>query len=392
MSQSPELLDRMLIRERETILMGVVVLGLFTKSLLGGDCDLPKLTAKDSHPGVVLALVGGRDGSLAVILVATQTALTLDTNKRVVVSSLPAAAVQANGGVAIPLSKAATQSISVDTSSLNVSIGQTRVYLQWTDPGCLTAPAGQVDLSKIDFDFRMDVGSVFLFNSDNTVTTKPEVAAGMILKPRSQTELDVDIRYSAVPAVSSVMPPQQASGSVRRLSRPLSQQDASTTKYANPSGSLSSTFGFGWNVPGDVLDLRAAVGVRTLVGSSNVTGFTEAPARASLGPRVWLPPYDPAAVNLFDTHRGFVEIGYSRDGFWTDVPEERAGNIVTVNQYNRLYAMLEYAMLRAGDSRLLLRGVLNTPWQLHGPTEVKLSALLTLDIQKLLTLLPVGQK
>ncbi|HET9754311.1 MAG TPA: hypothetical protein VFP52_15170, partial [Myxococcales bacterium] len=77
--------------------------------------------------------------------------------------------------------------------------------------------------------------------------------------------------------------------------------------------------------------------------------------------------------SLADT-RGFLELGFARDGYWQDASFKS-------DQRNRLYAegQLEIPGLGGENVRVLMRARSSTPLQFDGPSELRLSALVSIN-------------
>lgn len=353
-------------------------------------CALPsvvgRLTAQDE---MTVTLLGAREGSLGFFVTPAGVALAPSTTDQRYDRANLGSTIARPESDPISLHSNTPVSVTVDISSLaSVESPAFRIYYQWEDGACGTSAAGYTVASRTDMDFRLDAGTVFLFNGDSTVSTKVETAAGFLLQTNPRDEFDADIRYSALPAVTDGSSNSQST---------TAATDTSASKFDNASGSLDVSLGYFRSVfgPASIFVPRAGVGFRTLVGRSDVHGFTRASPRATIGARLWLPPNPSSSLDsLYNLHRGYFEIGYSRDGFWTDVPDP-SNPMKSANQYNRIYAILEYTLAgsQMGSTAILVRGYLNTPAQLHGATEIRLSALAAVDPAKILSaLLPNGGK
>jgi len=345
-------------------------------------CTLPSVTGSlVGTSELVVTLRSSRPGSLQLFVSSATHTLVPGPSKRFLPADIAVAGIAPSTPIFIPLSTDVPLPVIIDTSPLRApteSAANFRLYYQWTDNTCAMSPAGSTLASHPEMDFRFDAGAVFLFNGDSTVSTRAETAVGFLLQPTLRHTVDVDIRYSGLPAVTA---------STNATTMP--------SKFDNASGSLDASIGYLYSLGVTSLFApRVGVGFRTLVGNSAVHGFAQAAPRVSIGMRAWFPPKENSPLDsMYNRHSGFIEVGYSKDRFWTDVPE--VGKAFTLeNRPDRVYAILEYTLVggQGAGSALLLRGFVNTPLQLHGATEVKLSVLVAVDPGAVLAaLLPKGK-
>jgi hypothetical protein len=356
------------------------------RSEAAASCQYPNVTAKTNSKGelsVSASLSPGRE--LLVVVMPTSQELKLDRKtKRFKKENVT------NGSFETLTKKDHEKQIKAAPA------GPVTIHYQWMDDECETSESKHRSVTfpqppgPDDFDFRLDAGTVVLFNGDSSITSRVETAAGMLLRVSEKNEVEADIRYSAFPAVATTKSPTPTPTPTPSARAGKATREAAdpSKKYSNPSGSLAASvaFSYGWT---NALAVRLGGGFRTLAGSSNVDGFSRAPAKGFIGLRLWFPPVDTSATAPYSRHRGFLEVDYSFDGFWRDVPVDTnvSGSLIeTRSQFHRVVGIAEYSVVGSGKSQLILRGFVNAPLTSRGPSEVKFSALLSIDIS---TLFPV---
>jgi hypothetical protein len=282
-----------------------------------------------------------------------------------------------------------TQASAVDTAPLDTvakrfhliderflqALRKTRWINRGNIPASYAAPtprseAGQkVELYQTDgvvalepHHLSIDVGPVFVMKSNGSFETDTELALTGMSRWLDVFAGAVDLRISSLNLPGSSAPASPPSAGAPPVSL------ASSTVFEGAARAIGYPWGAGWNMPS--FGVVGGVGMRSLPAE-----FMNLKGNFFGGFRLQVAGYNAGnpGDSLADT-RGFLELGYARDGYWLD----RSFNS---DQRNRLYAegQLEIPGLGGENVRVLMRVRSSTPVQFDGPSELRLSALVSIN-------------
>ncbi len=216
----------------------------------------------------------------------------------------------------------------------------------------------------------IDIGTVLNMRADSTLEANPEFALSAASRWTTVFAGAMDIRLSSLTVPNS-------NGS--STSTGPSSLTSGTSNVLEGAGRIIwLPGGNSWSTP--LFGLVGGAGVRSLPSDAlKLEGNTIA------GIRLNVPRYNTStpADSLSNT-RGYLEAGYLHDRYWKN-------DHIQTNQRHRYYieSQLEIPAVGGEHVRFLLRVRASKPLRFDGPSELRLSALLTIDPAVLRTLFGV---
>ncbi|HET9752676.1 MAG TPA: hypothetical protein VFP52_06935, partial [Myxococcales bacterium] len=286
----------------------------------------------------------------------------------------PCPATQASAVDTAPLDTVAKRFHLIDDAFLQ-ALRKTRWFNRGSILASYAAPtrrneAGQnVELYQADgvvalepHHLSIDVGPVFVMKSNGSFETDTELALTGMSRWLDVFAGALDLRISSLNLPGSSAPASPPSAGEPPLSL------ASSTIFEAAARAIGYPWGAGWNLP--AFGVVGGVGVRSLPAE-----FMNLKGNLFGGFRLQVAGYNAGnpGDSLADTN-GFLELGFARDGYWLN-------SSFNSDQRNRLYAegQLEIPGLGGENVRVLMRVRSSTPVQFDGPSELRLSALVSIN-------------
>jgi hypothetical protein len=248
-------------------------------------------------------------------------------------------------------------------------INRGNIPASYAAPAAKDQPGPNVDLYQADgvvalepHHLSIDLGPVFVMKNNGSFETDTELALTGTSRWFDVFGGAVDLRISSLnlPGSPATASPPSAGAPPVSL--------ASSTVFEGAARGILYPWGAGWNMP--AFGLVAGGGMRSLPSE-----FANLKGNLFAGFRLQVAGYNAGnpGDSLADT-RGFLELGFARDGYWLD---RSFGS----DQRNRLYAegQLEIPGLGGENVRVLMRVRSSTPLQFDGPSELRLSALVSIN-------------
>lgn len=214
---------------------------------------------------------------------------------------------------------------------------------------------------------RVDFGVAFIRDAAGGFSTHPELSMNAYSRWRGWVSGDVDLRLVKLEAIET--PTNDPSSSP--LTRGGSTLDTAGRILLNIDPGRKSwlhVFALEGSQPWAAIVLGG--GLRTAPSATE----TDVRRRLFVGGRLQVLGYNAGApAQSFADTRGFIELGYGWDQFWTGTP--------IAHGTHRLYAegQLEIPSLGTKWIRVLARLKVDRPWEGYGASEVRFSLLSSID-------------
>ncbi|HET7785339.1 MAG TPA: hypothetical protein VFL36_05175 [Myxococcales bacterium] len=260
---------------------------------------------------------------------------------------------------------AGSKNAALQDAGVTEAAAKDAVFKEPAAAGSAPKSADRVELYQADgvvalepHHLSIDIGPVFVMKNNGSFETDTELALTGMSRWLDVFGGAVDLRISSL----NVPDPSSASGGQTTVSL------ASSTVFEGAARAIGYPWGAGWNMPS--FGLVAGAGMRSLPSE-----FTDLKGNLFGGFRLQVAGYNAGnpGDSLADTN-GFLELGFARDGYWLN-PSFNS------DQRNRLYAegQLEIPGLGGENVRVLMRVRSSTPVQFDGPSELRLSALVSIN-------------